>query len=104
MAFILPLPGGPGSPGGQGGQPISLMKCLPKVYSLHGLNHQIIEKSSDAMPVTFTRTCERRAVFCLGRIRNIEILLDSVHKDIGHALGSSMLHHNSDQLFKKGLF
>ena len=40
-----------------------------EIYGLHGLNHQIIEKSLDVTSVTNRLTCDRRVVFCFGRIR-----------------------------------
>ena len=41
---VLGGQGGPGGPSGPGGQP-ALMICLQKIYGLHFLNHQIVEKS-----------------------------------------------------------
>ena len=67
--FLGPRPGlGPGP----GGQPWWYANDK-RIYDLHGLNHQIIEKSWDVKPVTHWHTCESRAVFCLGRIRKERI-------------------------------
>ena len=47
------------------------MICIQKVHGLHGLNQQIIPKSwYSHMWHTNGHTCESRAVFCSGRIRN----------------------------------
>ena len=44
------------------------MIYFQKIYGFHALNHQIIEKSWDVMPVTEIHT-ENWAVFCISRIR-----------------------------------
>ena len=41
-----------------------------KIYGFHGLRH-VIKVRCHACAQTDARTCERRAVFCLDRIRNI---------------------------------
>ena len=49
-----------------------------EIYGLHGLNHHIIEKSLDVTPVTNRLTCDRRAVFCFGRIREDYMYAENV--------------------------
>ena len=49
-----------------------------EIYGLHGLNHHIIEKSLDVTSVTNRLTCERRAVFCFGRIREDYMYAENV--------------------------
>ena len=49
-----------------------------EIYGLHGLNHQIIEKSLDITPVPNKLTCDRRAVFCFGRIREDYMYAENV--------------------------
>ena len=67
--------GGQGGPCGPVVQVVQVVKVVShddmhsEIYGLHGLNHQIIETSLDVTSVTSGLTCEGRALFCFGRIR-----------------------------------
>ena len=61
------VPGGPGGPGGPSGPSgpsawLALMICIQKIYGLHGLNHQLIEKNWDDSQTVDKQKVENRKV------------------------------------------